>query len=219
MRTPWFYHLAKALVQVVLFLFTRWKVNGRENIPREGAVILVANHLALADPPILGVSINRKLKFMAKRELFRPKIADYIMRGFGAFPVYRGRLNRTALNQANQVLAEGMVLAVFPEGKRSNDNQLQSALPGSMLLAVRNRVPMVPVGITGTEGIKGVGWFLHRPEVTINIGKPFFLPSGDGKLSKAKLAELAHLVMRHIAELLPSEYRGNYAEGLNGDKD
>jgi 1-acyl-sn-glycerol-3-phosphate acyltransferase len=216
MKMPWFYYVVATLIRAVLLLFTHCKVNGRENIPAEGAVILVANHLALADPPVLGAAVPRQVRFMAKHELFRPKIVGYIMRGIGAFPVQRGRMNRTALGQADQFLAEGMVMVVFPEGKRSKNNQLQSALPGSMLLAVRNRVPMVPVGMSGTERMKGVTWLFQRPEITINIGKPFFLSSGDGKPSKADLTGLSHLVMRHIAEQLPTTYRGGYMEGLNG---
>ncbi len=118
------------------------------------------------------------------------------------------------------MLAGGLALVMFPEGTRSRGGQLRSAFPGSALIALRSDVPILPVAITGTEKIKGATWLLHRPRITVNIGHPFRLPQVNGKLSKTELAELTNLIMGHIAELLPVEYRGNYAERgkLDGTK-
>ena len=90
--------------------------------------------------------------------------------------------------------------------------QLQPALLGSALIASRNRdVSILPVGISGTERIKGIAWILHRPQITVNIGSPFHLPPTSGKLTKEELARLTVFMMERIGELLPPEYQGNYA--------
>ena len=207
---PWFYYVARLIIRILLLLFTRWQVLGKENIPNQGPLLVVSNHVNLADPPLVGISLGRKAMFMAKEELFRSKFSGYFMSGFGAFPVHRGQLDREALRQADKVLAKGLALIMFPEGTRSRNAQLQPAFPGSALVALRSGVPILPVGITGTQRIKGLTWLLHRPRLTVNFGRPFNLPPADGKLTKTRLTEQANLIMGHIAELLPAKYRGNY---------
>ncbi len=117
-----------------------------------------------------------------------------------------------ALRQAEKVLTDGLALIMFPEGKRSRKAQLQPALPGSALIALRSRAPILPIGIAGTEKIRGVSWLISRPRITINIGQPFYLPPVNGKLTRAELTEMTDFIMGHIAELLPEEYRGKYAK-------
>ena len=203
------------MVRMLLFLLTRWQVRGRENIPSQGPLLVIANHLNLADPPVLGVSLGRKMVFMAKKELFHFRFLGYFIRGFGAFPVHRGKLDRKALRQAEQVMAEGLALVMFPEGMRSRSGRLRPAFPGSALIALRSGVPILPIGISGTERIKGVAWFLRRPEITVNIGHPFHLPPASSKLTKEELSRITDFMMGRIAELLPPKYRGNYAEQGN----
>jgi len=106
---------------------------------------------------------------------------------------------------------------MFPEATRSKNACLQRALPGSALIASRQAVPVLPVGIAGTEKIKRTSWMFRRPRITINIGPPFSLPSSGGKISKDELAEHTELIMRRIAELLPPEYRGVYGEGVRSE--
>jgi 1-acyl-sn-glycerol-3-phosphate acyltransferase len=207
---PWFYYVGGIIARMLLVLFTRWRVNGKENIPKEGPLLVAANHIAAADPPLLSVSLNRKVVFMAKEELFRSKFKGYFVRNFGAFPVRRGQLDTAALRQANGVLAQGLALAMFPEGGRSSDGQLQPALPGSALIATRNGVPILPAGITGTPSIKGLAWLLRRPEITVTFGQPFSLPRAKGKLTKTERSEHADLIMRRIAAVLPERQRGVY---------
>ncbi len=191
---------------------TRWQVKGRESIPSQGPILVVTNHLNLVDPPLVAVSLGRKATFMAKEELFRSSFTGYLIGRLGAFPVHRGRLDRKALRQAERVLAGGLALVMFPEATRSKNTQLQPAFPGSALIALRSGAPILPLAITGTEKIKGITWILHRPQLTINFGHPFYLPKVNGKVSKAELARLTNIIMEHIAELLPVEYRGSYVK-------
>ena len=208
---PWFYYVARAIVRVLLKLLTRCQVKGRENIPSQGPLLIIANHLSLADPPLLGVSLGRKVIFMAKKELFHFRVIGYFIGSLGAFSVHRGQLDRKAMRQAYQVLADGLTLVMFPEGTRSRSGRLRPAFPGPALIAMRSGAPILPVGIIGTEKIRGVTWLLRRPQITVNIGSPFYLPPVSSRLTKAELAELTNSIMGHIAELLPPEYRGDYA--------
>ena len=206
----WIYYISRFLVRILLSLLTRCQVKGKENIPGQGPLLVVANHLNLADPPIVSISLGRTAMFMAKEELFRSRLSSYFISRLGVFPVHRGRLDRKALRQAERALARDLALVMFPEGSRSQNGQLQPAFPGAALIARRYQVPILPIGITGTERIKGITWILHRPQITVNIGHPFQLPVVNGKITKVELAKMSELIMEHVADLLPAIYRGNY---------
>ena len=207
---PWFYYVCRPIVRIILFLLTRWRVSGRENIPEQGPVLVISNHLSLADPPLLNLALDRPVRYMAKKQLFRFRAIGNFMRGLGAFPVHRGRPDMKAFRQAEQVLAQGSTLVVFPEGTRSRSGQLGHAFPGPALIASRSGAPILPLGITGTGKLEHGFGLLSRPRVTVNIGHPFHLPTTTGKTTKT---ELTNYMMERIAELLPSEYRGQYGKG------
>jgi len=209
MSWPWFYYLCRTAFRT-FFLLTRCQINGIDNIPPQGAVILVSNHLSLADPPLLGSTLGRKVIFMTKKELFRLRAIGYLVSGLGGFPVHRGRLDRQALIKAQQFLKQGEALVVFPEGMRSRSRKLQPAFSGMTLIALRSGVPIVPVGITGTEELEGIAWIIKRLKIRVNIGQPFYLPPVNGKLTKDELTALTDFIMWRVAELLPLEYQGHY---------
>ncbi len=214
----WFYYVARFIVRIILRVCTRWKIIDLDNVPDSGPILIVSNHLSLADPPLVSVSLNRKAIFMAKEQLFSPKIIGYFIYGSGAFPVHRGQLDRQALRDAQRVLSDNMALVMFPEATRSKNAQLQEAFPGSAMIALRNKVPILPVAITGTE--KLVDWksFFHRYSITIRFGEPFHLPLADGKVSREDLVDSTNSIMEHIAEILPAEYRGIYVKHNEQDE-
>lgn len=181
-------------------------------MPQKTACIIVANHVNLVDSPLLGVKLGRRVYFMAKAELFSNKIISWLAYQFGAFPVTKGILNKRAGRRAAELLQTGQALIIYPEGTRSPDGKLGQAYPGAALLAIRQGVPIVPVGIIGTRQLTGKWWPFHRPKIAFNIGKPFMLECTTEKPDKDEIAKLTNDIMMHIAELLPEEYHGRYVK-------
>ena len=205
----WFYWVGRGIGRLLLWSLTRWEITGKDNVPRDGALLVVANHVNLADPPLLAASIDRKAMIMAKQELFHYPVVSYFLRNLGAFSIRRGQLDRQAIRQSLQILSEGMALIVFPEGMRSRSGQLRPAFHGAARLACLSGAQILPVGIIGTGKLKGPTWLVRRPRITVNIGRPFTLSPGS-KLTKTELAAHTTSIMRHIAEMLPPEYHGVY---------
>jgi len=202
-----FYYVANIAMKTLLVALTRWRVEGKENVPRHGPLIVVANHLSNIDPSLLGASVPRRISFMAKQELFHSSFSEFIVRAYGAFPVRRGELDRDAFRQATETLTKGQVLGMFPEGKRSFARQLLPIQPGTSFIAARSRAPILPVGISGSEQVKGISVILQRPRITVKIGRPFTLSYNKDEPLRSQLPQLSELILERIAELLPSSYR------------
>jgi 1-acyl-sn-glycerol-3-phosphate acyltransferase len=147
---------------------------------------------------------------MAKEELFRNPISRYFVSQFGSFPVYRTGSTRDAIRQANRILKQGQVLGMFPEGKRSKNGGMNPALLGSALIAYTNQVPVLPIGISGSERIHGFSWMWRRPRISLAIGRPFYLPDEGPSPSREQLMESTVIIMSRISELLPEKYQGEY---------
>ncbi len=212
----WVYYFGRVLIRIMVFLVGSWEVKGQENLPPQGPLLIVSNHLHLADPPIVAASIKIRTVLMAKEELFRHAWSRFWVSNFGAFPVRRDGVDREAIKQAETWLKRGVSVIMFPEGSRSKTGKMEPALPGAALIATRLGVPVLPVGITGTDKFRDLKWsFLHRPTVTVTIGKPFNLPPSDGKVTRKQRTQLINEIMGEIAALLPPEYHGVYAGGEN----
>ena len=169
----------------------------------------------LADPVLLMLAFPRHITFLAKEELFRMPFVGTIMRHGGMFPVARTgamQQKRDVMRQAENLLEEGCVLALFPEGKRSPSGVLLPAKPGAAALSLHSGAPIIPVAIVGTEQIAGRWWWLKRPRVTVTIGVAFHLTSSTERLGRSEAARLTGELMQHIAQLLPPERRGPYAD-------
>jgi 1-acyl-sn-glycerol-3-phosphate acyltransferase len=210
--------LQKVLLAICRPLFNilfSWKVEGRENIPLTGSLILITNHVNLFDPFFLIFSFPRWINFMAKEELFRSPFLRPWLRWAGALSIRRGGKvgdKQKILKSARDALERGLILGMFPEGGRSHDGKLRKGKPGSAVIASKTNVPLLPVGIVGTDKIKGVSWLWKRPHIVVNIGKPFKLPPNSSKMSKPQMQLLTTQLMMEIAALLPPEYQGAYAK-------
>jgi 1-acyl-sn-glycerol-3-phosphate acyltransferase len=207
---PILYHAIRWFAIFVFHLITRIRLIGRYNVPSEGAVILAANHLSWTDIPLVPLHFRRKVVYMAKEEYFKGKIA-WLVRFLGAFPVKRGEGDRQALRAAEEQLKKGNILIIFPEGTRSRTRTLAKAHAGMGMIALRSGVPVVPVAIWGSENaLKKLG-----APVTISYGEPMILKPKGNKITREDIDEATDKVMRKIAEMLPSAYRGVYIEAQN----
>jgi 1-acyl-sn-glycerol-3-phosphate acyltransferase len=207
--------LLLAVTRPLLNILFSWRVEGRENIPLTGPVILITNHVHLLDPFFLTFSSPRWIYFMAKEELFRSPFLRPWLRWAGALPIRRGGKvgdKQKILKSARDALERGLILGMFPEGGRSRDGKLRKGKPGSAVIASKTNAPLLPVGIFGTDKIKGVSWLWTRPHIVVNIGKPFKLPPNSSKISKPQMQLLTTQLMKEIAALLPPEYQGAYAK-------
>jgi 1-acyl-sn-glycerol-3-phosphate acyltransferase len=197
------------VVRLFFRIFTRWRIIGRGNIPLTGPLLVVANHMTYAEAPMLYALIKRDTRFATKEGFFRNKIIGKFFEIHGGFPVYPGRIDIKSVRSMERFLVRGLAVAIFPEGTRSVKRY--SLLPGSRgvaLIAHRTGAPILPIGITGTEKMRGFIWFFKRPIITIKFGEPFYLPPEDGKLDKEAATRY---IMERIAEQLPPEYHGSYA--------
>jgi 1-acyl-sn-glycerol-3-phosphate acyltransferase len=206
-----FYQLSRAILGVFFRLASRYEVHGQENLPAGGPLILAMNHIHMLDSPAAMVAVPWQVKILAAHKWARHPLGLFL-RLVGAHFVNRGEVDRRALRWALGVLAEGNVFGIAPEGTRSKTHQLQPARGGVAYLAYASGAPILPVVVTGVERIFPSLLRLRRARVVITIGRVFRLPELDHKPRAEELLELADLVMYRLAELLPPEYRGVYAE-------
>lgn len=208
-------------IRLCLVLYVRGpNVEGLENLPRKGGLIIVSNHLNNADPCILPGVLPRRIVFMAKKEWFGNPLGAVLFRLIGAFPVDRHAADLGALREATRIVNDGFPLLMFPEGTRSKDRQLHKGFAGTALVAYRTNAPILPVAITGTEHVPWPWVFVRPflgPRVKIRIGKPFYPPKTERITSQAA-KDATEDIMRHIAELLPEQYRGAYGDAVATQK-
>lgn len=212
------------VLRTVLLILCRilfgMKIHGLNNVPPDGPLIVVSNHLHNADPVLVSVACPRPVHFMAKKELMTVPLIGRIIRFGGGFPVDRGKADRQAIQMAAERLRQGIAVGMFPEGTRSVSRTIERALPGAGLIALRGNAPVLPVAIVGSEWIpfngskqvKDTGNQIGRRRgVTITFGEPFRLePWPDGTRRSAD--EAVNVAMERVAAMLPEEYRGIYAE-------
>jgi 1-acyl-sn-glycerol-3-phosphate acyltransferase len=217
---PLYHRVVAAVARLGLRALARVRVEGLEHVPTKGALIVVANHMSNADPPLLWgwlvPALGRVPTYLAKAVLFRG-VAGPVLRSFGATPVEAGGSDMAAYRVAKAALDAGGVVTLMPEGTRSLDGRLLVARPGASLLATRTGAPVLPVGVSGTDELLGRGRSLPRigTRVTLRVGRPFVLGlEGDDR--RAALAAADAQVMRRIAALVEARHRGEWEPWPDG---
>jgi 1-acyl-sn-glycerol-3-phosphate acyltransferase len=197
---------------LVLNLLTRWEVHGAEKIPASGATLYAMNHLHWLDPAIGIAIVQRPAKmFAADKWERRFPIGEVLRWSQRVIFVARGEVDRRALAEALEVLKDGGMLAIAPEGTRSKTGALQQGHEGPAYLASRTGACIVPVAAWGQEKAVACWTRLRRPHITVIVGDPYVLPGTPNKAKGGQLLAYTDDLMHRIAELLPAEYRGVYA--------
>ena len=193
-----------AMLSAFAFFVMKIESHGTENLPSEGAVVLASNHVTNFDIFPMQLGISRPIFFMAKEELMRNPIMEYVLRKGGVFPVYRGSKDEWAKRHAEKVLEHGRVLGLFPEGTRSKGRGLRTAKTGTARFALKANCPIVPMAIS--ESHRVFKEFPKRTTVNVTLGEPIYPQPNEGALA------MTDRLMFAIAAMLPPELRGVYGE-------
>ena len=201
---------ARLTLRVFLRLTTRLHIDGLQNIPQSNAAIIAFNHLGHLDPLLVCAFSPRAPEFIALADLLNVPGTGLALRAYGVILAHRGEYDRQVLRAALDTLKQGDLLALAPEARQSPNAALEKGREGTAYLALKSGVPVVPVGITGTQNAYGA-WRNHRrPDICMMVGTPFHLSAQPGTDRHEALAAAHTAIMKHIAQLLPVEYRGHW---------
>ena len=193
------YACVKPLLIGVLRVVFGFRVLGAENVPREGAVLLAANHASMLDPPIVGAGAPRPLHFMAKAELFRIPLFGGLIRRLNAHPVERDGADAGALREALKLLRAEKALLVFPEGTRGTEGTLRPGRPGTGMLAALSEAPVVPVYIQGSgRALPRGATCPRRARITVAYGPPLRFGHARGREHYQRITEEIMAALRRL---------------------
>jgi 1-acyl-sn-glycerol-3-phosphate acyltransferase len=185
----WTYTLVRIVVSLPTLLIYRVRAFGVENVPKSGPLVLAPNHFSQMDHFFVGLYLRRKIRFMAKSQMFGPPVLTYVYKHGGVFPVRRGHHDEEAFRTAFAILDQDGMLLVYAEGGRSRSYELGQPKPGIGRIALESGVPIVPVAIHGSAKVRR--WKRFRfPKVTVQFGEPLrfeveLLPSHERQLEVA----------------------------------
>ncbi len=202
------YRLTWFLARFLLHLLFGFSIQGKERLPKTGAVILAANHLSILDPIAVGAGVWRPVSFFARADLFRLPILSWLLPRVYAIPVERGESDLNAVKRALRILEKGLAFGIFPEGTRSRTGRLQPFKTGVAAIALRTGTPVVPVAVMGTEKALPVGSRmirLRRP-IRVVFGDPIPVAKKE-RPSREDLLRLTREIEAKVAELLDPPYR------------
>jgi 1-acyl-sn-glycerol-3-phosphate acyltransferase len=210
------YAVLRGLMRFItrVYLIGLFRVEGLENVPRRGGLIVCPNHSGTLDPPMVPAFTPRGDTWnMAKSEYFNKPFTRWLFTRYHAFPVIRHSADRAALKRSFDLLRAGSVLIMYPEGTRVESGLLAKPEPGAGFIAQKAGCPVLPVGLSGTREClpKGAKW-PRRVRVTVKFGKPFvvLLKKADG--TRVTHQDASDAIMVAIAELLPPEQRGAFSD-------
>jgi glycerol-3-phosphate dehydrogenase (NAD(P)+) len=169
------YLIVRAFFQPFFHIYFRMGRIGREHVPKEGPVIIAANHRSFLDPFVIGTMARRPMYYVAKEELFRKRWMAWILNALGAFPVRRGAGDEDSIATAKEILARGDIVLIFPEGTRTRPGSLGKPKRGVGRLALESGAPVVPIAVIGTEDVRK-GWRIRPRKVRLRAGRPLSFP-------------------------------------------
>ena len=207
--------VTKAVFRGIFHVLGRVKVIGQENIPYGKPYVVAMNHVSIFDPPLIGAFWPEQLEIIGAADVFDKPGQGQVLKIYGVIPVHRGDYDRALLTKIIHIIKSGYPLLIAPEGGRSHVPAMRRAKSGVAYIVEQMAVPVVPVGLVGTtEDFWQRAKRGERPPLEMRIGKPITLPEITVKGNERHEArqQNADLVMRHLAGLLPEEYRGVYAE-------
>ena len=195
----WIYSAARILLTPPTIGLYRARAIGAENVPTSGPVILAPNHFSNWDHFFAGVFLRRKVRFMAKSQLFSNPVLTWILNHGGAFPIRRGHRDQEAFITAHAILDNGGCMLIYAEGGRSRTGGLGEPRPGVGYLALESGVPVIPVAIHGSLGVRG--WRkLRFPKVTIRYGEPMTFDVVE-QPTREQAQEAANEVFARVREM------------------
>jgi len=195
----WTYTLARIVLTLPTLLLWRVRAIGVENVPKEGPLVLAPNHFSQMDHFFVGVYLRRKIRFMAKSQLFGPPVLTYIYKHGGVFPIRRGHHDEEAIETARILVEQGEMLLVYAEGGRSRSQTLGEPKPGIGRIALETGAPIVPVAIHGSERARH--WKkLRFPKTTVQFGEPLTYPV-ESAPSRERQLEVATEVFARVREM------------------
>ncbi|HVM68070.1 MAG TPA: 1-acyl-sn-glycerol-3-phosphate acyltransferase, partial [Acidimicrobiales bacterium] len=196
-----FYGLCRALVEGVARTYWRLSIDGRDRLPSNGAYIVAPVHRSNIDTPLVGCITTRRLRFMGKDSLWKNRASARFFSALGGFPVHRGTVDREALRRCIEVIESGEPLVLFPEGTRQSGPIVHQLFEGAAYVALRTGVPIVPVGIGGSERAMPKGAKTLRPaRIAMVIGDPI-LPPPAGRGSRRAARELTAELQKKLQEV------------------
>ena len=198
-----FYAVIRGILVALCRTYFRLSVKGRENIPKTGPFILAPIHRSNVDTPISCAATTRRLRYMGKDSLWKNKTIGSVLSALGGFPVTRGTADLEALKRCLAVLAQGEPMVMFPEGTRQFGDLIQPLFDGAAYLAIKANVPIVPVGIGGTQGVMPKGKKMIYPKkCTMIIGAPIYPPvTTTGRTPRTATTELTAKLKSALQEL------------------
>jgi 1-acyl-sn-glycerol-3-phosphate acyltransferase len=205
-------HIIKFLTNILL------KIDKSElsKVPHEGPLLVVMNHVNFLDAPIIVTHMHpRRTTGLVKKETWDNAFHRFLFNTWDGIPIDRDIADFTAFREAQKALKDGKLLAVAPEGTRTEDGHLIQAKPGVAMLAVKADVPILPIAYYGHESFSGNLKKLKRTPMFIKVGEPFRIHLNGHVREKGVMQEVADEIMIEIAKLLPESYRGVYADRIN----
>ena len=215
----WLFPMCNAGFKTTLRWFSDFKIEGLENIPKTGPLLVASNHLSNLDPAIVAAALPEPPVFLAKKELFKFPIMSSFMRGYGAYPVDRRGADVKAVNWiTGQLLEQHRTAIVFPEGTRSRVGGLLKGQAGVAHIAISTGVPIIPFALTGSENLQNL-LKVFKPTATLRlkIGKPFVAVSKESSSPRRRAVQVTTEIMVRIARMLPEDQRGEYSEKCDID--